>query len=128
MTDFSASLKSMCEIMREDHGIKGDAQRIEQLGWMRFFKIFSDNDLELEMLHDSYRSPIPEELRWQNWAGNPEGITGDELLEFVNNSLFTSLRNLEVTSQNRRALLLRDTFAGNNNYMKSGIHLRRVLN
>lgn len=113
--------------MWQDTGLNGDAQRIEQLGWMLFFKIFSDKDQELELLDDNYRSPIPTELHWENWAGDDEGMTGDELVEFVDRKLFPALRNIPVI-ENKRALILREVFAGNNNYMKSGINLRKVLN
>lgn len=118
--------------MWQDTGLNGDAQRIEQLGWMLFLKIFSDKDLELEMMDRKYKSPIPPELHWVrekgNWAGDDEGITGDELLEFVDRKLFPALRNLNVSTGNRRALIVREVFEGNNNYMKSGINLRKVLN
>jgi type I restriction enzyme M protein len=113
--------------MWQDTGLNGDAQRIEQLGWMLFFKIFSDKDQELELLDDNYRSPIPTELHWENWAGDDEGITGDELVEFVDRKLFPTLRNIPVI-ENKRALILREVFEGNNNYMKSGINIRKVLN
>ena len=113
--------------MWQDTGLNGDAQRVEQLGWMLFFKIFSDKDQELELLDDHYKSPIPAALHWQNWAGNDEGMTGDELAEFVDRTLFPTLRNINVAG-NPRALIVREVFVGNNNYMKSGINLRKVLN
>lgn len=113
--------------MWQDTGLNGDAQRIEQLGWMLFFKIFSDKDQELELLDDNYKSPIPAELHWENWAGDDEGMTGDELVEFVDRKLFPTLRNIPVI-ENKRALILREVFEGNNNYMKSGINIRKVLN
>jgi type I restriction enzyme M protein len=118
--------------MWQDTGLNGDAQRIEQLGWMLFLKIFSDKDKELEMLDDNYTSPIPDLFHWVkekgNWAGDDEGMTGDELLEFVDRQLFPALRNIDVSSGNRRALIVREVFEGNNNYMKSGINIRKVLN
>lgn len=118
--------------MWQDTGLNGDAQRVEQLGWMLFLKIFSDKDLELELLDDTYTSPIPAAYHWiqekGNWAGDDEGITGDELLEFVDRQLFPALRNLDVSTGNRRALIVREVFEGNNNYMKSGINIRKVLN
>jgi type I restriction enzyme M protein len=113
--------------MWQDTGLNGDAQRIEQLGWMLFFKIFSDKDQDLELADDNYKSPIPAKLHWDKWAGNDEGMTGDELLEFVDRKLFPQLRNIPVVD-NRRALILREVFEGNNNYMKSGINIRKVLN
>ncbi len=113
--------------MWQDNGLNGDAQRIEQLGWMLFFKIFSDKDQDLELADDNYKSPIPAELHWGNWAGDDEGMTGDELQEFVDRTLFPTLRNIPVVD-NKRALILREVFEGNNNYMKSGINIRKVLN
>ena len=132
MSNISSILKSIQTIMWQDTGLNGDAQRIEQLGWMLFLKIFSDKDKELELLDDNYTSPIPDEFHWVkekgNWAGDDEGITGDELLEFVDRKLFPALRNIDVSSGNRRALIVREVFEGNNNYMKSGINIRKVLN
>lgn len=84
------------------------------------------------MMDDNYKSPIPNEFHWVkekgNWAGDDEGITGDELLTFVDQKLFPTLRNLNVSTGNRRALIVREVFEGNNNYMKSGINFRKVLN
>ena len=132
MSNISSILKSIQTIMWQDTGLNGDAQRIEQLGWMLFLKIFSDKDKELELLDDNYASPIPDEFHWVkekgNWAGDDEGMTGDELLEFVDRKLFPALRNIDVSSGNRRALIVREVFEGNNNYMKSGINIRKVLN
>jgi type I restriction enzyme M protein len=132
MSNISYILKSIQTIMWQDTGLNGDAQRIEQLGWMLFLKIFSDKDKELEMLDDNYTSPIPDLFHWVkekgNWAGDDEGMTGDELLEFVDRQLFPALRNIDVSSGNRRALIVREVFEGNNNYMKSGINIRKVLN
>jgi len=132
MANLKGILDSIRKIMWTDTGLNGDAQRIEQLGWMLFFKIFSDKDKELEILNDDYTSPIPEELHWDAWAGDDEGITGDELQEFVDRKLFTTLRNIQlVPSENvkyKRALIIREVFEGNNNYMKSGTNIRKVLN
>ena len=128
MANLKGILDSIRKIMWQDTGLNGDAQRIEQLGWMLFLKIFSDKDKELELLDDNYVSPIPAELHWEAWAGNDEGITGDELLEFVDRKLFPTLRNLSLASANGRALIVREVFEGNNNYMKSGINIRKVLN
>jgi type I restriction enzyme M protein len=126
MTNLTGIVKSIRDIMREDRGINGDAQRIEQLGWMLFLKIFDDKDLELELLDDSYKSPIPKKYKWRTWAAGSEGITGDELQKFVDNQLFPTLAGL--SARDRRSLLVREVFEGNNNYMKSGIALRKVLN
>lgn len=113
--------------MWQDNGLNGDAQRIEQLGWMLFFKIFSDKDQDLELADDNYKSPIPTELHWETWAGDDEGMTGEDLVNFVDRELFPTLRNIPVID-NKRALILREVFEGNNNYMKSGINIRKVLN
>ena len=132
MTNLSGVLKSIRDIMRQDKGLNGDAQRIEQLGWMLFLKIFSDNDLEREMMNEKYRSPIPREFHWikekGNWAGDDEGMTGDELLAFVDEKLFPTLRNIDISIGNGRALIVREVFEGNNNYMKSGQLFRQVVN
>ena len=128
MSNIPGVMTGIRRAMWQDNGLNGDAQRIEQLGWMLFLKIFSDKDKELELLNDKYKSPIPDELHWDAWAANDEGITGDELLEFVDRKLFPALRNLDVSTGNRRALIVREVFEGNNNYMKSGINIRKVLN
>ena len=132
MSNISGVIKSIQNIMWQDTGLNGDAQRIEQLGWMLFLKIFSDKDKELELLDDTYKSPIPDQFHWVkekgNWAGDDEGITGDELLEFVDRQLFPALRNLDLSTGNQRAVIVREVFEGNNNYMKSGINIRKVLN
>ena len=132
MSNISGIIKSIRDIMWQDTGLNGDAQRIEQLGWMLFLKIFSDKDKELELVDANYKSPIPDEFHWVkekgNWAGDDEGITGDELLEFVDRKLFPALRNLDLSTMNQRAVIVREVFEGNNNYMKSGINIRKVLN
>jgi type I restriction enzyme M protein len=132
MSNISSILKSIQNIMWQDTGLNGDAQRIEQLGWMLFLKIFSDKDKELEILDENYTSPIPDLFHWVNekgnWAGDDEGMTGDVLLEFVDRQLFPALRNIDVSTGNRRALIVREVFEGNNNYMKSGTNIRKVLN
>jgi type I restriction enzyme M protein len=128
MANLKGIIDSIRKIMWQDTGLNGDAQRIEQLGWMLFLKIFSDKDLELEVTNENYVSPIPKELHWNAWAGDDEGMTGDELLEFVDRKLFPTLRNLSLATGNGRALIVREVFEGNNNYMKSGINIRKVLN
>ncbi len=125
----TTTIKSIQDIMRKDVGVDGDAQRISQIVWMIFLKIFDDQELENELMDDAYRSPIPEHLRWRNWAADPEGITGDELLDFVNNRLFQTLKNLQVPGKaDRRALLVRSLFEDAYNYMKSGTLMRQVIN
>lgn len=123
----SATIKSIQDIMRKDVGVDGDAQRIGQLTWMIFLKIFDDREQEWELNEKRYRSPIPEELRWRNWAADAEGLTGELLLDFVNDKLFKTLKNLPVEG-NRRALVMRSVFEDAFNYMKSGTLLRQVLN
>ena len=84
-------VKSIQDIMRKDVGVDGDAQRISQLVWLLFLKIFDDKEQEWQFMVTGYKSPLEERFRWSNWAKNPEGITGDELIEFVNNQLFSTL-------------------------------------
>ncbi len=91
------TVKSIQDIMRQDVGVDGDAQRLSQLCWMFFLKIIDDQDQELEMMQDDYRSPIPEDLQWRTWAADPEGITGDALLAFINTELFPTLKELPGT-------------------------------
>lgn len=132
MANLKGILDSIRKIMWTDTGLNGDAQRIEQLGWMLFYKIFSDKDKELELMDDNYVSPIPAELHWDEWAGDDEGITGDELQSFVDNKLFKQLKDIQLVPSEdvkyKRALILREVFEGNNNYMKSGTNIRKVLN
>ena len=122
-------VKFIQNIMRQDPGVDGDAQRISQLCWMFFLKIIDDQDRELELLRDDYVPPIPEDYRWRYWAEDPEGITGDALLSFVNNDLFPALKKLRIVgpSRNRRRVV-RDVFEDANNYMKSGQLMRQVVN
>src|SRR5450631_3303624 len=111
------SVKSIQDIMRQDSGVDGDAQRISQLCWMFFLKIIDDQDKELEMLSGAYRSPIPAKYQWRTWAADPEGITGDELLAFVNNGMFPALKELPVsTAPGDRRRMVREVFADAFNY------------
>ncbi|MEW6005463.1 MAG: N-6 DNA methylase [Stygiobacter sp.] len=128
MTNIAATIKSIRDIFRKDPGLSGDAQRIEQLGWMIFLKLFDDKDKEKEILNPKYKSPIPTELQWRNWAEDDEGITGDELINFVNNKLFPTLKNLTVSADDRLGITIRQIFDGTNNYMKSGITFRQAIN
>ena len=127
MANVSTLVKSIQNIMRKDAGTYGDAQRLEQLGWMFFLKIFDDREKELALLRDDYVSPLAPELRWCNWAADEEGITGDALLDFVNNTLLPRLKNL-VTGGDRVAVLIRSAFEDANNYMKNGTLMRQVIN
>lgn len=128
MANVSGIVKSARNIMRQDTGTGSDELRILQLGWMLFLKIFSDKDKELELMDDNYTSPIPVGLQWDGWAGDDEGMTGDELLQFVDRKLFPTLSEIDLSTANRRAVLVHEVFANNYNYMKSGIHLRQVIN
>ena len=123
----STLVKSIQDIMRQDVGVDGDAQRISQLCWMFFLKIIDDQDQELEEFSDDYRSPIPAHLQWRDWAADPEGITGEELLAFVNGDLFPALKRLPPGS-GPRANVVRDVFEDAHNYMKSGQLMRQVVN
>ena len=128
MPNIGGIIKSLQNIMRKDPGVSGDSQRIEQLGWMVTLKILDDKEAELELLHDEYVSVVPEELKWRSWAADGEGITGDEMKDFVDTVLFPGLQNLDVSTGNKRAVLLCDIFAGTNNYMKNGTSIRQVVN
>ena len=128
MPNIGGIVKTLQNIMRKDQGVSGDAQRIEQLGWMITLKIIDDKEAEMELISDDYVSVIPSELQWRNWAADSEGITGDALKDFVDNKLFPGLQNLDVSTGNKRAVLIRDIFAGTNNYMKNGTIIRQVVN
>ncbi len=115
--------------MRKDSGVDGDAQRISQLCWMFFLKIIDDQDQELELLDSAYRAPISKKLRWREWAADPEGITGDALLDFVNGELFPALKALPVSDKpGDRRRVVKDVFEDAYNYMKSGQLMRQVIN
>ena len=122
-------VKSIQNIMRQDTGVDGDAQRISQLCWMFFLKIIDDQDRELELLQTGYASPIPTRYQWRAWAADPEGITGDALLAFINDDLFPSLKALRMTGRaGTRRRVVRDVFEDAYNYMKSGQLMRQVVN
>src|SRR6185312_11421331 len=127
MPHVSNLVKSIQDIMRKDAGTYGDAQRLEQLGWMFFLKIFDDREQELELLRDRYKSPLPKHLRWSTWATDDEGITGDGLLDFVNNTLLPKLKAL-TGAADKIAGLIRMAFEDANNYMKNGTLMRQVIN
>lgn len=124
----SSTIKSIQDIMRKDVGVDGDAQRLSQLVWMLFLKIFDDRESEWELLQDKYKSPLPEKYRWRNWAANAEGMTGDELKQFLDNDLFPALQNLEAKGGDQRAYVIRSVFEDAYNYMKSGQLIRQVIN
>ena len=127
MPNVSNIVKSIQDIMRKDAGTYGDAQRLEQLGWMFFLKIFDDREKELDLLRDNYKSPLPKELRWSTWAADEEGITGDALLQFVNNTLLPKLQAL-TAGGDKISALIRTAFEDANNYMKNGTLMRQVIN
>lgn len=123
------TVKSIQDIMRQDSGVDGDAQRLSQLCWMFFLKIIDDQDQELELLKPDYRSPVPERFQWRTWAADPEGITGEALLDFINGELFPALKNLPVSATpGDRRRVVRDVFEDAYNYMKSGQLMRQVVN
>ena len=122
-------IKSVQDIMRQDAGVDGDAQRISQLVWMIFLKVFDTKEEEWELEYDDYTPIVPEELRWSNWAADDEGMTGDELLDFVNNKLFKELKEMELTQySNQKSFLVKAIFEDSYNYMKSGALIRQVIN
>ncbi len=129
MSNLSSIIKSIQDTMRQDSGVDGDAQRLSQLTWLLFLKVFDAQEEELELTKDNYQSAIPEALRWRNWAADEEGMTGEALLDFVDNQLIPTLANLPGSiEQNPRAYVLRSVFDDTYNYMKSGHLLRQVIN
>ncbi|MGI5448910.1 N-6 DNA methylase [Streptomyces sp. CA-243310] len=123
----STLIKSIQDVMRQDQGVDGDAQRLSQLVWMIFLKILDDTEQELELMTDGYVPAIPAQYQWRAWAGDEEGLTGDGLNDFVNNDLFPALRKLSGGT-NPRTLIVREAFEDSYNYMKSGTLLRQVIN
>ena len=121
-------VKKIRDIMRMDAGISGDAQRIEQLVWILFLKVYDSKEENWEFDDDEYKSIIPEECRWRNWAED-QSLTGDKLLDFVNNKLFPTLKNLQVNAETpiKKSIVL-STFEDANNYMKDGVYLRQIIN
>src|SRR5438093_5170650 len=107
MANVSNLVKSIQDIMRKDAGTYGDAQRLEQLGWMFFLKIFDDREKELELLRDNFKSRLPEHLRWASWAFDEEGMTGEKLLDFVNIQLLPKLKTVTTTVDDRLTTLIR---------------------
>ena len=132
MANLAGFVKRLRDIMRNDAGINGDAQRIEQIAWMLFLKVYDAKEQDWEWDDEGYVSIIPEECRWANWAhDNKSGsaMTGERLLNFVNNTLFPTLKNLPVDASTPiKKAIVQTTFADANNYMKDGVLLRQVLN
>ena len=122
-------IKTLQDIMRKDVGVDGDAQRISQIVWLLFLKIFDDREDEWELNEDKYKSPLQNRFRWRNWAKDAEGMTGEELIDFVNNNLFPALKALATTSGvSTRGRVVGAMFEDAYNYMKSGTLLRQVIN
>ena len=92
MPNISSIVKNVRNIMRQDRGVSGDAQRLEQLGWLLFLKILDEKDQELELIRDGYKSVIPKKFQWRNWATDAEGITGDELIVFIDHPTERTVR------------------------------------
>lgn len=146
MSNLSGFVKRLRDIMRNDAGINGDAQRIEQIAWMLFLKVYDAKEKDWEWDDDNYVSIIPEECRWSNWAVDDKSgkaMTGDELLDFVNNTLFqvlkgkdlkdesgnVKIKGIEVTPETPiRKAIVKTTFTDANNYMKDGVLLRQIIN
>ena len=132
MSNVSGFVKRFRDIMRNDPGINGDAQRIEQIAWMLFLKVYDAKEDDWEMMEDGYESIIPEHCRWRNWAADDKSgsaLTGDELLSFVNNTLFPTLHDLRVTVETPiKKAIVKATFEDTHNYMKNGVLLRQILN
>ncbi len=122
-------VKSIQDIMRKDVGVDGDAQRISQMVWLIFLKIFDDKEQEWQLTISGYKSPLPSRFRWSNWARDAEGMTGDELIDFVNNDLFPALKKLATAAGvSPHGKVVGSVFEDAYNYMKSGTLLRQVIN
>jgi type I restriction enzyme M protein len=123
----STTIKTIQDIMRKDAGVDGDAQRISQLVWMIFLKVFDAQEEEYELLEDDYKSPIPDALRWRYWAADAEGDTGETLLSFIETTLFPTLKKLRL-STDPRGKMIGKVFEDAYNYMKNGTLIRQVIN
>lgn len=122
-------VKTIQDIMRKDVGVDGDAQRISQMVWLLFLKIFDDKEKEWGITIEGYKSPLQSRFKWSNWAANDEGMTGEELIDFVNNDLFPSLKKLSTTAGvTPHGKIVGSVFEDAYNYMKSGTLLRQVIN
>lgn len=132
MGNLSGFVKRLRDIMRNDAGINGDAQRIEQIVWPLFLKVYDTKEQDWMLDDDSYQSILPEACRWCSWAADDRSgsaMTGDRLLDFVNNTLFPTLKTLPVDASTPiKKAIVQTTFADANNYMKDGVLLRQVIN
>lgn len=128
MKNLSGFIKSIRDIMRNDAGINGDAQRIEQIAWILFLKVYDSQEEYWEFSEgESFKSIIPEEYRWKNWANSD--LTGDQLLKFVDGALFPTLKKLNIdTSAPIKHKIVHEVFKEANQYMKDGVLLRQVIN
>ena len=132
MSSLTGFVKRIRDIMWNDAGVNGDAQRIEQMAWILFLKVYNTKEEEWRYTDRPYTSIIPEECRWNNWAADDKSgkaMTGDTLLDFVNNKLFPTLKGLNVTAATPiKKAIVKTTFEDANNYMKDGVLLRQVIN
>ena len=146
MSNLSTFVKRIRDIMRNDAGINGDAQRIEQMAWMLFLKVYDTKETDWEIDEDDYVSIIPESCRWRNWAVDDKSgnaMTGDTLLAFVNNTLLPVLKGQDVLNVDGtikvegvkvhadtpiKKSIVQATFEDTNNYMKDGVLLRQIIN
>lgn len=133
--NLSSTIKSIQDIMRKDDGVDGDAQRLGQLTWMLFLKVFDQREEEWEDDNPNYQSPLPEDFRWRNWAAyvsDSEGkkkpqIAGSDLIPFVNNQLFPALKDQIDADKSPQHKVIREVFRDANNYMKSGQQMLAVI-
>ncbi|WP_455001868.1 N-6 DNA methylase [Cardiobacterium hominis] len=125
-------VKTIQNIMRSDAGINGDAQRIEQMTWLLFLKIYSNKEENWAIIDENYQSIIPPAYQWQNWATDHKDgntLTGDDLLHFIDAELMPALKNLRINEQTPlRQRIVRDVFLDAKNFMKDGVQLRKVIN
>lgn len=132
MSNLTGFVKRLRDIMRNDAGINSDAQRIEQIVWLLFLKVYDAKEQDWEFEDEGYESIIPENCRWQNWAVDDKtgtALTGDKLLDFVNNTLFPTLKSLPVDASTPiQKAVVQTVFADANQYMKDGVLLRQVIN
>lgn len=132
MSNLSSFVKRIRDIMRQDPGINGDAQRIEQIAWMLFLKVYDAKEKDWEINEKNYISIIPEELKWSSWAKQDKkghSMTGDELLTFINTKLFPKLKSIKIDPDTPiKKSIVRTTFEDANQYMKDGVLLRQVIN
>ncbi|WP_024773003.1 class I SAM-dependent DNA methyltransferase [Aquimarina macrocephali] len=127
MSNITSIVRSIRNIMRKDEGVDGDAQRISQMVWMLFMKIFADKEEEWKKSRKTYKSPLPEKLKWQNWAADENGLTGDKLITFINDELFPILKTIEPTDTDQ-SVIVKSVFNDTYNYMKKGTLFRQVIN